>query len=234
MSYILDALRKVEQQARGRVPTLTTVQAPPPTLGRRPWTFAVLAVASGAVVAGLVMAVVFWRAPARPPVVQREPKPVATEPPAAAPSAGTVAAPAPTPAGRAVPAPTQPAAPAGSSPARTASVPAAPTSTARGRPTPSVTAPESPPTRSAAAPHPPSPADETAARKPAAEAGKAPTSLHLEVLVYADPPGSRLVFINGRKYVEGDVVDGAYKIVAIRPDAVVLDNQGQRVVLRGK
>jgi hypothetical protein len=223
MSYILDALRKIEQQARGRVPTLTTVQAPPPTLGRRPWTFAVLAVASGAVVAGLAMAVVFWRAPARPPVVQHEPKPVA----------GTVAAPAPA-AGRAVPTPIQPAAPAASSPARTASVPAAPTSTARGRPTPSVTAPESPPARSAAAPHPPSPADETAARKPAAEAGKAPASLRLEVLVYADPPGSRLVFINGRKYVEGDVVDGAYKIVAIRPDAVVLDNQGQRVVLRGK
>ncbi len=58
--------------------------------------------------------------------------------------------------------------------------------------------------------------------------------LALDVLVYSETPAERLVFINGRKYVEGQTVDGETVVEQITPDGVVLDHQGRRIVLRPK
>jgi general secretion pathway protein B len=59
--------------------------------------------------------------------------------------------------------------------------------------------------------------------------------LTLDVLVYSEIPAERLVFINGRKYVEGQSLDGEAAVVEqITPDGAVLQHQGRRIVLQPK
>jgi hypothetical protein len=65
-------------------------------------------------------------------------------------------------------------------------------------------------------------------------AGPALSPLTLDVLVYSDVPAERLVFINGRKYVEGQAVDGDTVIEQITPEGAVLRHQGKPLVLRPK
>jgi hypothetical protein len=62
----------------------------------------------------------------------------------------------------------------------------------------------------------------------------APGRLTLDVLVYSDVPAERMVFINGKKYIEGQTVDGDAVLEQITPDGAVLSQRGQRVVLRPK
>ena len=57
-------------------------------------------------------------------------------------------------------------------------------------------------------------------------------SLKLEVLYYSEIPSERIVFINGRKYVEGQTVDGKAMVEQIARDGAVLTYQGQRFLLR--
>jgi general secretion pathway protein B len=56
--------------------------------------------------------------------------------------------------------------------------------------------------------------------------------LRLEVLVYADAAAERMVFINARKYVEGQTIEGAILLERITPTGAVLSHQGQRFLLR--
>ena len=42
----------------------------------------------------------------------------------------------------------------------------------------------------------------------------------------------RLVYINGKKYVRGDYVDGLYLVESIAPEGVWLRYGGQRQLLR--
>jgi general secretion pathway protein B len=58
--------------------------------------------------------------------------------------------------------------------------------------------------------------------------------LTLDVLVYSDQPAERFVFINGRKYVEGQAVTGDAVIEQITPDGAVMRHADQRIVLRPK
>ena len=53
-------------------------------------------------------------------------------------------------------------------------------------------------------------------------------SLRLEALIYADAPAERMVFINGRRYREGDSIDGRLRIEEIREEGVELSDQGRR------
>ena len=64
----------------------------------------------------------------------------------------------------------------------------------------------------------------------------APASLRLalDVLVYSEVPAERLVFINGRKYVEGQMVDEGAVIEHITPDGAILRHEGRQIVLRPK
>lgn len=54
----------------------------------------------------------------------------------------------------------------------------------------------------------------------------------LDVFVYTDAKANRMVVINGRKYVEGQHVEGLYLLEGITPEGAVLTYQGERVVLR--
>jgi len=79
----------------------------------------------------------------------------------------------------------------------------------------------------------PTPAPATppvAAARPAAPPEA--SGLRLEALIYADVPAERMVFINGRRYREGDSIDGRLRIEEIREDGVELSDQGRRFMLR--
>jgi type II secretory pathway component PulC len=56
--------------------------------------------------------------------------------------------------------------------------------------------------------------------------------LRLEALIYAEAPAERMVFINGRRYREGDSIEGRLKVEEIREDSVELSDQGHRFPLR--
>ena len=56
----------------------------------------------------------------------------------------------------------------------------------------------------------------------------------LDVLVYSDAPAERLVFINGRKYVEGQAVDEQTVVEQITPDGAILRHGERRIVLSPK
>lgn len=56
--------------------------------------------------------------------------------------------------------------------------------------------------------------------------------LRLEALVYAETPAERKVFISGRKYVEGESIDGSIVVEKIIEEGAVLGYLGHRYVLR--
>ena len=74
----------------------------------------------------------------------------------------------------------------------------------------------------------------TVEQKPTAPASfaEAMAMMNLTVLLYSDTPADRIVFINGRKYGEGDHVDGKYLIESINLEGAVLSYQGERAVLK--
>jgi general secretion pathway protein B len=93
----------------------------------------------------------------------------------------------------------------------------------------------------------PAPPPATASSKPAAiEQTPAPPAslakpasfseamamMNLSLLLYSDVPAERIVFINGRKYVEGDHIDGKYLLESITLEGAVLSYQGERAILR--
>ena len=58
------------------------------------------------------------------------------------------------------------------------------------------------------------------------------TALKLEMVVNADDPAERAVYISGRRYVTGQRLERGAMIESIAPDAVVLRWAGQRYLLR--
>ncbi len=56
--------------------------------------------------------------------------------------------------------------------------------------------------------------------------------LRLEALAYSDLPEKRMIFVNGNKYVEGDVIEGRLRVEEIQEDGVALSEEGRRVTLR--
>lgn len=58
------------------------------------------------------------------------------------------------------------------------------------------------------------------------------SKLKIEVLVWGDNPKDRMVFLNGRKYVEGQTLAGGAVIERIVEDGVVLAQDGERVRVR--
>jgi general secretion pathway protein B len=234
MSLILEALKKSEQQRRlGEMPNLGT----PITATRRrrnpmPWLAAVAIVALAAVGG--------WRL-LRPP-----PGPIAGEsaPIKAATKPEATAAPAPRQALKPAPSalPQQVAAPP---PAAPVAAPAPPKKEAAPPPVPSPAA--LPVTARAAAeahalvPAPPVPAAPVAAPAPAVS--DVPTlddlppnlrsalpELPITMQVYSPDPKRRFVIIDGTRVVEGDSLRGV-TVYEIRPNGLVLEFQGRRVLL---
>ena len=220
MSYILDALTKAAQQRDRQIPVVQRLLSPGPT-PRSPWTrWPGRLLVALVLNAGLVAVLLVWWLRPVPIAAPPDPTPVisvpAPSPPAAEPSRSVrleppprpdIQAEQPTPRGRQA---------IDDAPPNTASpkAPPAPRSSALApRPTP---APAATPPAAAAGP-----------AAPAARAG-----LKLEALIYSDLPAQRMVFINGRRYAEGDVIDGRLRVEEIQEDGVELSDQGRRFTLR--
>jgi len=56
-------------------------------------------------------------------------------------------------------------------------------------------------------------------------------NIRVDVHVYDPQPNKRFVLINGRRYREGDMLSEGPKLVEIRAQGLVMDSQGQRVLL---
>ena len=56
-------------------------------------------------------------------------------------------------------------------------------------------------------------------------------SVTLQVIVYSEVPSQRMVFIDGRRYGEGDAFDAETVLERITADGVVMKRRGQRVVI---
>jgi Type II secretion system protein B len=56
--------------------------------------------------------------------------------------------------------------------------------------------------------------------------------MRLDTFVYTDVPADRMVTINGRKYIEGEQVDGLYRIESITREGVLLSYKDEKLVLR--
>jgi general secretion pathway protein B len=57
------------------------------------------------------------------------------------------------------------------------------------------------------------------------------STLTLNALVYSDVKKERIVYIDGRRYVEGERVNGLYLLEEITPQGVLLSYQGERGLL---
>jgi hypothetical protein len=248
MSYILDALTKAAQQRDRQAPVVQRLLSPAPR-PRAPWSPAsgrlLAALAVNAVLLAGVLAWWMWpTAVATPPAVTTQPEPVAApapiaesprplkleplpsvEPRAEKPTAATrersvSTSETPTPAG-------PPSASSAAAPSTRAAAPAPASSSRASAPTPAPAQPTLPRSGTPGVQPSPAPAAPPVAASPA-EAG----SLKLEALIYADVPAERMVFINGRRYREGDSIDGRLRVEEIREDGVELSDQGRRFSLR--
>src|SRR5207244_1725798 len=91
--------------------------------------------------------------------------------------------------------------------------------------------PKAEPAKPAASPSPTEAKAEPA--KPAASPQERPGSLAeavakmtLDVLVYSERQADRMVFINGRKYVEGQTIDGRFLVEGITREGAILGHEG--------
>jgi len=237
VSFILDALRKSEhERQRSTVPGLAQVPLATPQPQMPRWAVAVIG-GLGAAVLALGSAWIYSMrtsdelAAAPPPTVQRTvdlPPPVPRSTPApqqAAPSrlpgdsSLSVAAGSSVPAGESLSAAAASSTiPSGEGGVQTLSAGNA-----------SIPAPQlTPPARVSNLP------DDSVALPSitmlAAE-GVAVPPLHLELHAFSAQPRDRFVFINGRKYKEGDTLAEGPQLVAIAPTGAVLTHAGRRFIL---
>jgi general secretion pathway protein B len=260
MSYILDALKKAERdRPAATVPTIETVHQAPPAAPARPlwpWVAAVVVlVNAGALiwlmrtgpmrstgipagspvtpVASAPATVTEQAVPARP--ADPAPRVIPSETPA------TVAA-APPPPSQPQPERT-PAVPKRTETARGPSVALAPKPDARAEPAArpatekpalSIPVPTIPPIASV----PTRPGTASVAPNPPASGDISPGSpefiqrMKLQVVVYSDVATQRLVFIDNRKYVEGQSIGGNVLLESIVPDGAIVLYEGKRIKLR--
>jgi hypothetical protein len=59
-------------------------------------------------------------------------------------------------------------------------------------------------------------------------------TLNLTLLYYSDAKAERIVFINGKKYVEGDYIEGSYLLESITSEGAILSYQNERTILKLK
>lgn len=61
---------------------------------------------------------------------------------------------------------------------------------------------------------------------------EATSKMNVTMLMYSDNPSERIVFINSRKFKEGDYVEGRYRLDKITLDGVELSFKGERIFIR--
>jgi general secretion pathway protein B len=214
VSFILDALRKSEhERQRSALPGLSQVPQAAPVAHLPRWALVVIGALAVAV---LALGGAWWqstRAPAETaarsaPTVQRNVElPPAPTPPAAE---------------SRPPAPTRTAPSTLSQPSQTALAAAA-------TPSPEADREASEPNFTATS-RPQQTADTATLPSAAALAaqGVSLPPLRLELHAFSDQPRDRFVFINGRKYVEGERLIEGPQVVSIEPRGAVLSQAGQR------
>ena len=82
----------------------------------------------------------------------------------------------------------------------------------------------------AAAPESPAPAAAASTGDLKALAGK----LSIQVLSWAPEREDHFVFLNGRRYGEGQTVEDKIVVEQINEDSIVLAYQGERLILKGR
>jgi general secretion pathway protein B len=252
VSYILDALNKAERDRQvSRVPGLATRHGGADGVRRVLWPW----VAAGVLVVGAALGYGLWGA-GRP-----EPAGEAVRPPATAGQGTSISSsghgPSPSPVDRAseqvepdvTSGPDVGRASPGLEPPRPRVAPAPPARTPKAARAavaqpraPAVASPDpretrragatqlSAPPPAAVAPGLPSSAAAGQVARPAPNEPAMP--LTLDVLVYSDVPAERMVFINGRKYVEGQAVSEDAVVEQITQEGAILRRHGKQVVLR--
>lgn len=224
MSFILDALRKSENErqrqagpALAEIPVARPVTRRPPTVG----------IAIGALVAVnlAVLGYFLLRSPAPTPAAVAPAATVATTP-AAAPATPAVSAPLAAEATRELrPLAGEATAEYDEAPPAQYQPPAAPD--------PSLLPPPRQATRAPPAARPAAASDNFVPTiddlTPQATAGL-PT-LNLDLHVYATDPGQRFVFINNRRYLEGATMPEGVRVERITRDGVVLQWHGMQFLL---
>ncbi len=253
MSYILEALKKAEQQRElGEVPRIDSEHGRP--VAGRSSRWGLIGVLALLVNAGVLL-VLFWPSadapritPARqadsgndagPVVAHAQPQPARPVPAPAAQAAPSVApVMPPAPAIRA-PAPTVTTPPATfSPPARL--VPAPRSAPARVTPPPVVSPPVvTPPPPESYRPAPVAAAPDVSGlpvwpQVPAAIFQRLQDGLRLDVHVYSERVADRFVLINLQKYREGERLQEGPVLDAITPEGAVLSVQGSRFLLRAQ
>ena len=220
MSYILDALRKSDQQRRqGVAPTLSSAQIQDEE-NPRPKFFWLILTAFALLLAGILIG--WWRPwqtpqpPAAAPVAARQEAPPAVPPPA---PVQTVIAPAPRPA-----------------PAPALAAPAAADPPVRASATLSPPAPKPAAAEPAVAPAPPpAEAAQTGSETKAVARNELPPALQQELPkmvvalhAYSSKPKSRLVSINDQLLHEGESLSPGLVLEQITPDGMVFSFRGYR------
>jgi general secretion pathway protein B len=213
MSFILDALRKSEhERQRSALPGLSQVPlaTPPAQLPR--WALVVIGVLAAGV---LVLGGAWWQSTWAP-----------TETTAAAPMIERSVE-LPPPAAAFTPPRLTPPAPSQSAPARPPIEDNLATPNQTALATAAGASPEAAESSFAAT------ANQPALPSPAALAaeGIAIPTLRLELHAFSAQPRDRFVFINGRKYVEGDRLAEGPQLVSIEPTGAVLTQYGQKFLL---
>jgi general secretion pathway protein B len=237
LSFILDALRKSEHERQRQAgPAIAEMPIARPA-SRLPVALGVI----GALLAVNLAVLLYFMLRQDAPEVQR-----VEAVPAAAP-APVASAPAPLPAASAVPPPEATTAlvpaPAGRelqplTDVATRETPPPPQYEPPSAPDPSLLpAPPAALATPAVADRPPSAA--TSAREDnvprldtlPAQATAGLPALNLDLHIYASSPAQRAVFINGRRYREGESLPEGVEVLEITPEGAVLSHRGQRFLL---
>lgn len=229
MSFILDALRKSEdERRRDAVPGISRAPTALPRDRLPGWALGVMAALAVCV---LLLGGAWWLSQ-RPGDIADAQAPAAA---GATPAPAVDAAPATEPAG--------PVAAPGSSPVRATSdaieVPAEGVEISVATPQPATGAEPVRSLSALAAPvrDPAPPAPEASSEGPLPSLGEiraqgiAVPALELQLHSYATAADARFVFINGARYMEGDEVEDDLRVVAIRRDGAVLSRLGREFLL---
>jgi general secretion pathway protein B len=221
VSFILDALRKSEhERQRSALPSLSHVPTASPESHLPRWATFVMALLAAAV---LVLAGAWWQSERASPAGATAPPAVVERPLALPAPPSSLPAASPT---SVAPQPVLNSRPLADAARRPPDEPLSSTSDAA--PSPSTAAPGEQPLI------PPAASGEEAAVPSAAALlaqGITLPNLRLELHAYAEQPASRFVFINGRRYGEGERLSDGPDLVAIGPQGAVLSYRGQRFLL---
>lgn len=239
MSFILDALRKSEhERQRSAVPGLAQVPlaAPPPQMPR--WALTLIGVLGAAV---LALAGAWWQSARSPderasasssPLVERS---VALPLPESAPAPSAAQQPRPASSAGFAPAPGEPRTGQEESPLERAALSSVSAASAAGETGESSAAQRDAAAESPGLPPRPLdlPADASTLPSVAALAaeGVALPALRLELHAFSAQPQDRFVFVNGRKYVEGERLAEGPQLISIEPTGAVLAYAGRRFLL---